>query len=259
MPEKELDKIDLIISKILDNPLPDNELGLFINTGSKRIRSKLALMYLKSNLIEPDNDIYYIMSVGELLHNASLLHDDVIDNSKIRRNQTTIGEKYSSNISILCGDYVVSKAIELLLKINNNQIFNIFNKCVQDMTMAEIRQYFSRGAIPTKKEYLEICKGKTANLFSAILKSCALYSNLNTQKAEKLGELFGICYQIRNDFEANSAMSDKQNNIYTAKDIFGLENAKILSDNYKEELRVLIDTIPENIYKSNLEVLINEL
>jgi octaprenyl-diphosphate synthase len=159
----------------------------------------------------------------------------------------------------LCGDYVVSKAIELLLELDNNSISSIFNKCVYNMARAEIQQYFLRNKIPTKEKYINICKGKTGGLFSAVLESCAVYLNLDRITAVKFGEIFGICFQMQNDMLDFSSAEDKKNKIYTAKDILGIENANILSDNYKQELREILGKFPDNNYKSDIERLIIEL
>ena len=127
------------------------------------------------------------------------------------------------------------------------------------MAKAEIEQFFLRGQLPTIEKYLEICEGKTANLFSVILESCAIISNINTQKAKSLGKLYGLCFQIKNDFEITSAETDKKNQIYTIKDILGIEKAGFLLDNYKRELYTSLSDIPDNEYKKLLEELITKL
>ncbi len=259
MTDFELDRINQNICNIIEELLPENEIISFLNKGSKRIRSKLAILYIKANNKYPDDNIFKILTACELIHNASLLHDDVIDDSVTRRGITTIGNKYSPKISVLCGDYVVSKAIELLLELDNNSISSIFNKCVYNMARAEIQQYFLRNKIPTKEKYINICKGKTGGLFSAVLESCAVYLNLDRITAVKFGEIFGICFQMQNDMLDFSSAEDKKNKIYTAKDILGIENANILSDNYKQELREILGKFPDNNYKSDIERLIIEL
>ncbi len=259
MLEKELIIIDKKLSESIENLLPNCELEKFLNSGSKRIRSKVALLYAKAYEKDIDDNIYRLLVAVELIHNASLLHDDVIDDSDLRRGESTIGKKFTSKISILSGDYLVSQAVKLLLKMDNSNIMNIFNQTIQNMAKAEIKQYFFRGKSPDKDNYIDICKNKTASLFVAILKSMSILLNLDVVNAEKFGELFGLCYQIKNDFEEFSSENDKKNRICTAKDIFGIEKSKILSDNYKEELRELINLMPKNIYKFELEDLINKL
>lgn len=251
--------MDNIISTAIMELLPNDELSTFLCNGSKKIRSNLAILLLKCFETEPDENTYKILAAGELIHNASLLHDDVIDNCDIRRGETPICKKYSSNISVLCGDYIVSRAVNILLGLNNSTIANIFNECVGKMAIAEVKQYFLRTKIPGLEEYLEICKGKTSDLFSAILESSFIINGLNPIFARKFGELFGLIFQIKNDMDAISAETDKINGIYTIIDIVGIENAVTLSDNYKRELEVLLMDAPNNQYKSELKDIINKL
>lgn len=255
-------ELNILKAELLSNfkdPLNNNGLRNFILSGSKYIRSTLAILYLKSQNIEIKEDTYKILCSGELIHNASLLHDDVLDNAKTRRGFPTIGEQYSAKIAILAGDYLLSYAIEKLLTIKNFCILENFQSCTKKMSKAEIKQNFLIGNLPTENKYIEICKGKTASLFASILESCAILNNLSTKEATHLGEVFGICFQIKNDLNQESAKEDKKNGIFTAKDILGIEKTSNLLDNYKEEMRKLIKNFPDNIYKKGLEDLIQSL
>ena len=256
---KELELIKKEIATGVEDLLENNDIQTFISNGSKFIRSTLAILYLKSNGAEINDSIYKIIASGEIIHSASLLHDDVIDDASERRGKPTFAHQYSPKISILTGDYLLSLAIEKLLDIKNLQILDIFKDCTKTMAKAEIEQFFLRGQLPTIEKYLEICEGKTANLFSVILESCAIISNINTQKAKSLGKLYGLCFQIKNDFETTSAETDKKNQIYTIKDILGIEKSGFLLDNYKRELYTSLSEIPDNEYKKLLEELIAKL
>ena len=127
------------------------------------------------------------------------------------------------------------------------------------MTEAEIKQYFLRNKEPILVDYLSICEGKTARLFSSIFECSAILSNLSVEKAKKFGEIFGIWFQIKNDLNFESAQIDKCNGIYSAKDIIGIEKTQNLLDNYKEEINDFIKDFPENIYKESLKDLIELL
>ncbi len=259
MLSQDLNKILQIINEYISELLPQNELKNFLLNGSKLMRSKLAILYFRAQNYEINDDFLKILAAGELIHNASLLHDDVIDNSELRRGRTTIVKKYSSDISVLCGDYVVSKAIELLLKINNYEILSIFNNCVQNMTQAEVKQYLGRNTMSDREKYIEISKGKTAELFAAILSSCAIISNLEKKLPAKFGYTFGICFQIKNDFETRSIDEDKNNKTPNVIDVLGIENANALLDNYKEEMRDMLKNFPNNKYTAELKGLVEKL
>jgi geranylgeranyl pyrophosphate synthase len=253
-----IQKIKQKLSANIEEIIPEESLKEFVTSG-KFIRSTLSILYLKSQNYEITNEICRILEAGELLHSASLLHDDVIDNAEIRRNKTTIAKKFDSKISILAGDYLISKAIEKLLEINDNKILENFRNCTEKMSTAEVKQFFLRGQIATSEEYIEICKDKTARLFATILESCAIKTSMNIDSARNFGQLFGIYFQIKNDLEKSSAEIDKNNKIYTATDIFGIEKTTNLLDNYKEEMSNIIDTFPENVYKKELKDLIDSI
>jgi len=254
--KQELDIIKQYIVDGVESLLPKDSLIRFLSGNSKMIRSKLGLLYTKCFDNFERNDIYVLLAVTELIHNASLLHDDVIDNALTRRGITTIGNEFSQNISILSGDYLVAIAVNKLLHLHNDKFSALFNNCVQNMAKAEIKQYFFRGKVPSIAEYIEICEGKTASLFIAMLKSVAIVLNISINDAEKLGNLFGIYFQIRNDLDKFSSQVDKKNGIYTVIDILGVEKSSALLDNYKKEVLACLKELPENEYRYELEGLV---
>ena len=254
--KKELGKVKEYILEGFSEPLTNEQLKNFLIGKSKMVRSVLAILWLRANGFELTENIYRILASGEIIHNASLLHDDVIDDAETRRGDETVAKAFDSKVSVLAGDYLVSLAVEKLASVNNQRIINIFNNCIKNMSLSEIKQYFMRGKIQTIEEYIEICKGKTAGLFSAILEAVLLLVNGDFDLARSFGELFGIYFQIKNDLEEESAKNDKQNGVYTAKDIIGIENTLILSDNYRSKLKEMLNSLSDNEYKRGLEDLI---
>jgi octaprenyl-diphosphate synthase len=255
---KELSEIRNYIKNGLIEILPEKTLGKFMFASTKMIRSVLALLcFLSQNCLIEDN-FYKILSSGEIIHSASLLHDDVIDDAFERRGKPTISVEFSPKVAILTGDYLLSLAFDKISSVGS-EVVCIFKESSQKMVEAEIKQFFSRGILISEDEYINICRGKTATLFSAVLEACAYILKIDRDKYKKLGEIFGIAFQIKNDLNAESEVIDKQNKIYTAKDILGIEKTKQLLDNYKEEMQDLIKDFPENIYKKALEDLIVNL
>ena len=100
------------------------DLNNFLLGKSKRIRSILSLLYLKSFGKNVTEDVINVLFAAELIHNASLLHDDVIDNSPIRRGERNLYGKYGSKVSVLSGDYVLSIAVENLLRVNYPKVMD---------------------------------------------------------------------------------------------------------------------------------------
>ncbi len=256
--KKELELVDKELFHISVNHKEFNEeLNSFLKSPKKRIRSLTALLYLKALSKEFSPQIIDILTAGELIHNASILHDDVIDNAEIRRGDITISKKFSPEISILTGDFLLSFATSKLMNIKNFEVLNIFLECTKQMSEAEINQYFLRGKMPELEEYIKIAEGKTASLFEAIFASCAHLSGISVEKSKTFAKNFGILFQLKNDIDSFSAEADKKNKIYTPKDFLGVEKTIILIDNYKKEIRRELLEIPENTYKTGLEDLLN--
>lgn len=229
-------------------------------SNSKRIRSILTILFLKANSVNKisDNTIN-IVTAGEIIHNASLLHDDVLDNAKLRRGKLAFCEEFTPHLSILTGDYLLSVATERLLNCRCEEILKIFLNSTKEMCMAEIRQFFLRGKNTTLNEYIEICAGKTASLFEAIMECSAIVENLDRNLFKRVAHNFGIFFQLKNDLEEISRLADKENKILTPKDFLGIEKTLDLIDNYFEQIRRDIDNLPDSIYKKGLEDLLESL
>ena len=266
-----MDNIRVLVSEelsIIDNRLSAQiecnnniykSLNDFISCGSKRIRSLITLLYLKANNAVVNDEVITLLTAVELIHNASLLHDDVVDNSHERRGTQTLYDKYDSKISVLSGDYVLSVAVENLLNLQNFNILHLLLKTTKQMSNAEINQYLARNNDMTEEQYLEIIRGKTASLFSACLNSSALLTNLDSVTANDFGTKFGIIFQINNDLEELSAKNDIANGVKTIVNTLGIEKTLALKDNYKEELRDILKYFPANKYRQGIEDLIKLL
>ena len=254
----ELEQVKYIIKNSYEG-LETSDLKEFLQSDSKYVRSLLGILYLKVHNIDINSDIIKLLSVAELIHNASLLHDDVIDESNIRRGQNTIFNKSGAKLSILYGDYLLSLAVEKLLQLNNKEILNIFLNATKDMSSAEILQFKMRAKDITFQDYINIVSGKTASLFSAVLVSLAILLGLDTLKAEQFGKVFGIVFQINNDTSQASIENDKKNGVRTINNILTVEKVSALKDNYIEEMKKIIFNFPESEYKKGLEDLIELL
>ncbi len=254
----------IAVNKQLSNISIGNEhleapLNIFLSGGSKRIRTNIASLYLKALGCNISQDSIKIMTAGEIIHNASLLHDDVIDGAKIRRGKSTFAEEFSPYISILAGDYLLSAATELLLEVKNSNVLKIFLSCTKQMCSSEINQFFLRGNKPELADYIKICEGKTAALFEAVMCSCAMIEGVSSDKTREFARNFGVLFQLKNDLETCSAKTDADNKIFTPKDFLGIEKTIDLIDNYQRKLQELVNSFPDNIYKKGMESLLSKL
>lgn len=133
----------------------------------------------------------------EMLHNASLLHDDVIDVAERRRGELSVNKKWSNSVAILVGDYHFAKIMELLDEIGDAEVSRMINNTVKKMVEAELlQQEILSGREITEEDYLSIIDGKTANLFAT---AAALGNPAYWEFGLKYGRLFQIYDDIRDN------------------------------------------------------------
>ena len=123
--------------------LQENLLSI-IKAPSKRLRPVLALLYLKMYNADITYEQIEIQSAVELIHNATLIHDDVIDKSSKRRNNKTLNETFDNSLAVITGDFLLSVAIQKLLNIKSCDILSFFSIAIKRMCLGEITQYFNR-------------------------------------------------------------------------------------------------------------------
>lgn len=246
-----------------------------IKAPSKRIRPLVAILYLKMYGAEISANQLEIQSAVELIHNATLIHDDVIDKSSKRRNVATLNERFDNSLAVVAGDFLLTSAIKKLLNVDTIEVLKIFNIAIKKMTLGEISQYYDRFKITDFDRYLDRCKHKTAELFMASLVSSAMVAKLDINSAKDFAKRFGISFQIRDDLlNMISSDNDKPKNndiedgIYTAPMIFakdvknieyGIEKTKELLDNYINRVKKCLDKAPKNEYKQALMELLDLL
>src|SRR5574344_1429701 len=162
-------EIEIIKKNIIKNigvkgPL-NTEILELLNAKSKHIRSVMPIIYLKSKNLQITKAHIELLSAVELIHSASLIHDDVIDEGKVRRNIETLNSKFSSKLAVITGAYLLSKALQIINNLKSFEIIKSFAKTLEDMCNGEISQYFNRFKITTIDEYIEKSQNKTAELF----------------------------------------------------------------------------------------------
>lgn len=254
----------------LDQPELKTVLDRLILINAKRVRPRLAYVFIKAFGEDLSDSQVELISAGEILHTASLIHDDIVDNAFVRRGMETLNSKFDTHLAVLAGDFLASFGIKKILSLNNQEIADTFLSAFDKMCRAEIFQYFARGRVPDLAEYFTKTAGKTASLFSAILEGTAiLSSSIDKNTAADFGTAFGIAFQIKNDLEAfiNTPDRDRKNEIYTAPDIFylekndlnfAIEKTNALIDNEIEKMLKIISDVPEGIYKTQLIQMIKE-
>jgi octaprenyl-diphosphate synthase len=142
-------------------------------------------------------------SLIELLHTATLVHDDIIDESNFRRGFFSINSLWKNKISVLVGDFLLSRGLLLAVEKEEFKILKIVSKAVKEMSEGELLQIEKTRKLDITEEiYYEIIKKKTATLISACCESGAQASNASPEDVEKMsdfGEKAGIAFQIKDD------------------------------------------------------------
>ena len=174
-----------------------------VETGGKRLRALLALETSKlCNYTKGGRDINLAACV-ELIHGATLLHDDVIDNDSIRRGKKTPNFIWGNHSSILAGDYLLSRCFEMMVEDGNLEILKLLSSTSAKIAQGEILQLQHKGEIDMLEEtYLKIISSKTAALFSAATKVGAILGEKNNKDKEALefyGNNLGLTFQIADD------------------------------------------------------------
>lgn len=179
-----------------------------INDYSSDISGKLlrpAMTLITANLTGGVNQNSIDLAIAvELLHSATLIHDDIVDNSQTRRNKPTINAKWGNNVSTIYGDYIYAHAFAALSNISDLTVHKWFAKCALNICVGEMKQVESRNLTrtPNVEEYLRMIENKTAALFEI---ACAIgaYSNKSTpdvlRTIRSFGKSFGMLYQIVDD------------------------------------------------------------
>lgn len=185
-----------------DNPLLNEVLDYIHTQRGKQIRPTLVLLSAGICRGITDKTIKTAASM-ELMHTASLVHDDVVDNSPMRRGQKSIQEQWSNKIAVLVGDYMLAKSIGLLASVHNNTILNIAAEMTTALTSGEILQLHTNQSMwISEEQYLRVIEHKTAYLFSACCEAGAASSGATTRQQAALrefGNCLGMCFQLKDD------------------------------------------------------------
>lgn len=185
-----------------NNPLLDRIMRFIIKRKGKQMRPMF--VFLSAKVAGGITDkTHRAASLIELLHTATLVHDDVVDNAMVRRNFFSINALWKNKIAVLVGDYLLAKGLLLSIDHGDYEILKITSRAVKEMSEGEILQMEKARRLDIKEEiYFEIIRAKTASLLSAACAAGAYSSNNNIEVSENFrafGEKVGIAFQIKDD------------------------------------------------------------
>lgn len=233
------------VKRIINSNLRTNQKEMnnilipLVNNSGKMIRPGLLILTASFSNQEYDKKkILKLASIVEMLHMATLIHDDIVDNSELRRGDYTIQHKYGREYAVYMGDYIFTRCFSLLSNDYSNKNMKDLSESISRICLGEILQYHSRFNINSSfRNYIKIISGKTAALISLSCYIGAMESGQDEKRIKnfaRIGYYLGLAFQIKDDildFSKNDK-SNKTTNIdiingyYTLPVIFALKNDK---------------------------------
>jgi octaprenyl-diphosphate synthase len=212
--EADMKAVNAMILARMESPVPMiRELaGYLIAAGGKRIRP---LMTLAATAVYGGDMIraHRLATAVEFIHTATLLHDDVVDDSAERRGQKSANEVFGNEASVLVGDFLFSRAFQLMVEDGNLHVLKTLSDASAIIAQGEVLQLSIQGNLDTSMdEYLEVIRGKTAALFAAACEVGPLISGADLNAARIMAEYglnLGIAFQIADDILDYSAKQEK--------------------------------------------------
>ena len=201
---KEFERVDAVIVKLLqsDVEMVENIGQHIVKAGGKRVRPLLALLSAKV-LGGVENSHIMFAAIVEFIHTATLLHDDVVDLSTLRRGMPTANAAFGNAPSVLVGDFIYTRAFQLMVQLNNMDLLAHMAETTNTIAAGEVMQLMHAGNPDTQTtQYQEIIRRKTATLFAAACHGAGLLHHTSPAKATALydfGLNLGIAFQLADD------------------------------------------------------------
>ncbi|MDD5033843.1 MAG: octaprenyl diphosphate synthase [Methylococcaceae bacterium] len=193
----------LIIRELSSDVVLINQIGKYIvSSGGKRLRPMLLLLAAKALNYQGQQHII-LAAVVEFIHTATLLHDDVVDESSLRRGQDTVNQLWGNAASVLVGDFLYSRSFELMVSVKNMRVMEILSRTTTAIAEGEVLQLLNcNNPATTEEKYLQVISRKTAILFSAAVQLAAVLSDAPVEVEDSLKEYglrLGIAFQLIDD------------------------------------------------------------
>lgn len=179
-------------------------ISYILNIGGKRIRPAMTIAAYKLYQEKISDDVIKLAQAIEMFHNFTLMHDDIMDNSLLRRGHQTVHLKWDNATAILCGDLLQIEVYEKLTEIGSIKILNLFNKMARELCEGQMNDMmFETREIVSNEDYLHMIKQKTAVLIGFSLQAGALLGGANESESNALYDLgisMGLSFQLMDDY-----------------------------------------------------------
>ena len=196
--------VDAVIARRLDSgvPLVGTVSRYIISAGGKRLRPALLLLTCGALGYSGDQR-FNLAAVVEFIHTATLLHDDVVDDSALRRGSATANETFGNPASVLVGDFLYSRAFQMMVEVRNMQIMQVLADATNVIAEGEVLQLMNmHNASLDEVEYLHVIRSKTAKLFEASARVGAILAGASPELEEasaQYGQALGTAFQVIDD------------------------------------------------------------
>ena len=201
---QDMREVDLVIARRLDSnvPLVGQVSRYIIAAGGKRLRPALLLLTCGA-LGCADVQRFNLAAVVEFIHTATLLHDDVVDESAMRRGNATANEAFGNPASVLVGDFLYSRAFQMMVDAQNMRIMEVLADATNVIAEGEVMQLMNmHNAELNEQAYLQVIRSKTAKLFEASARVGAILAGASAQMEEtcaEYGQALGTAFQVIDD------------------------------------------------------------
>jgi octaprenyl-diphosphate synthase len=209
--------VDAVIAQRLSSevPLVGQISNYIISAGGKRLRPILLLL-MSGALGEKQPQIYQLAAVVEFIHTATLLHDDVVDESSLRRGRPTANESFGNAASVLVGDFLYSRAFQMMVECGSMRVMSVLAQATNVIAEGEVLQLMNmHDASLDEAAYLRVIRSKTAKLFEASSRLAAIVANSDSETEEACatyGQALGTAFQVIDDaldYEGDSSRMGK--------------------------------------------------
>jgi len=263
---KELEDLELKLSESINSDinLATEVSNHLVSSGGKRIRPAICILIAKAFGYEGE-DLMRLASSIELLHTATLIHDDVVDQSLVRRGKESIQSKWDNAHGVLVGDFVYSKAFQLMASFDNPEIIRALADSTNRISEGEVLQLSLKDSdVLLEEDYFEIIDRKTAELFKVSAITAGILCSCDEDEIQSLGKFssnLGIAFQIQDDIldyygdenlTGKKLGKDFEEGKYTLPVILALKNT---SPENRSKLKSLFRTRKQEDFQDVLDIL----
>ncbi|WP_372723548.1 polyprenyl synthetase family protein [Immundisolibacter sp.] len=196
--------VNSLIEQRLHSAVPtvDQMSGYIIHGGGKRLRPVMAVLAARACGYRGSQHCL-LAAIVEFIHTATLLHDDVVDESSLRRGQATANSRFGNGLSVLVGDFLYSRSFQMMVELGSPAVMDVLATATNQISEGEVLQYLNRrNPLATPEQCLAIARSKTATLFEAAARCGALISGQEPTVQDALADYglhFGLAYQLVDD------------------------------------------------------------